>query len=102
MRVILSFILAFCITFIVSSCIDSEEQSRKFNIYHQEATVVTIGQCDANSCGVGVKSSNSGEVEYIKIGEPVSLNQTVYRMCWTEKKRGNMCYLKYSTQKETS
>lgn len=100
MRVLVSGILAALIVFMVHGCVEADDLKKKTNIYHQESTVVSIGQCDGGKCGVSVRSKNTGEVVFATLSQPAAIGQTVYQMCWTEKARGNMCYVNYSTQKE--
>lgn len=101
MRVIVSGVVAFVLMFLLFGKVDNDNDSKKTKIYHIEATVTSTGQCDKGKCGIAVKNT-SGVIEYVTIDKPVAVGQTLYKMCWTEKRRGNMCYLHYSTEKETS
>lgn len=86
------------ICFFVSSCSEQIENTRKYDIYYNTATVVGIGQCRDGKCAFSYKTS-TGSVEYGTSDTPVTNGQIVYQQCWTEKVKGPQCYVNYEPSK---
>lgn len=71
-----------------------QEDTKRTNIHYNTAEVVSLGQCSESKCSFMYKTSN-GDVRNGLSREPVSIGQTVYQECWTEKVRGSRCYVEY-------
>lgn len=98
----MKFLYAACITAIISSVFISlvynNHMKTKHDIYYNTAVVTNIGQCNDGVCSYTYKTE-FGEIRYGKSSQPVSVNQTLYRECWTEKARGKRCYTEYTSEK---
>lgn len=86
------------ICFLVSSCDEQIENTRKNNIFYNTATVVSIGQCRDSKCAYSYKTSE-GSIEYGTSETPLTTGQIVYQQCWTEKVKGPQCYVNYEPSK---
>lgn len=67
----------------------------KYNIYYNSAVVIELGQCSKSECSFKYKTPK-GEIMFGTSDSPVSVGQIVYQQCWTEKERGDRCYISYS------
>lgn len=100
---ILSFIIC-AIIFSISGVVwYNTVQHEKHDIRYNSVLVVGIGQCKNNGkssaeCSFWYKDGNS--TQYAISEDPVSIGQVVYQMCWTEKARGDRCYVNYQTSKQ--
>ncbi len=70
------------------------ENTKRYNIHYNTATVIGLGQCNENKCSFTYKTS-TGEVRNGLSRDPVSIGQLVYQKCWEEKARGSRCYVEY-------
>ena len=86
------------ICFLVSSCQDQVENTRKHNIYYNTATVTSIGQCRDSKCAYSYRTS-TGESSYGTSDTPLTTGQIVYQQCWTEKVKGPQCYVNFEPSK---
>lgn len=88
-------IITGAICFMVSSCSEQVENTRKHNIYYNTAQVVGVGQCKDSKCAFSYKTSTGVSVEYGISDTPLTTGQLVYQQCWTEKVKGPQCYTEY-------
>lgn len=94
MKLIIAFIITSIIMYITYSIVDSVESKEQTNVHYNTAVVTELGQCNKTDCSYTYKTS-TGEIRVGTTRGPVSLNQMVYQKCWTEKARGDRCYVNY-------
>ncbi|WNV47253.1 hypothetical protein ENKO_144 [Klebsiella phage fENko-Kae01] len=97
-KVIIAAMITAGISFLVSSCNDQIENTRKHDIYYNTATVIEIGQCKESKCSFKYKTSD-GETKFGLADTPMTIGQLVYQQCWTEKVKGVQCYVDYTPSK---
>lgn len=71
---------------------------RQYDIYYNTGQVTELGQCSKTECSYTYKDKN-GEEHFASYHNPVSVGQLVYQMCWSEKVRGDRCYVEYHPSK---
>lgn len=77
----------------------SIQDSARHNITYNTSTIISVGQCVEKRCSYTYKTI-TGEYRNSVSKEPVSVGQTVYQTCWTEKKLGHQCYVDYTPSKQ--
>jgi|AGFS01.1.fsa_nt_gi hypothetical protein len=97
-KVIVASVVTLGIAFLVSSCNQQIENTRKQDVYYNTATVTNIGQCRDSKCSFEYKTSTN-EVKFGLSNTPMIIGQLVYQECWTEKVKGLQCYVDYSPSK---
>ena len=94
-RMLTCAVVAGCVTYIAASAYTAVLDREKHNITYNTAEVLSVGQCDNKRCSYSYKTSQ-GEYRNSVTTEPVSVGQVLYQQCWTERKRGDRCYVTYS------
>lgn len=96
--------ISICICSVVAGLWYNSMRYEKHNIRYNSVKVVGIGQCSnkrkssSAECAFWYEDGNS--TQFAISDNPVSIGQIVYQMCWTEKARGDRCYVNYQTSKQ--